>query len=90
MSYYSRMSRNVVVGVPLAALLVGGAGGWLTRDQTRSTRATHTAAVGAPLPEQMDTAVPFTSLPTRFVSQIIDPATIIGLTAARTINVPRG
>ncbi|MDO8391570.1 MAG: hypothetical protein Q7V57_13905 [Actinomycetota bacterium] len=89
MGYYTRMSQRVVVGVPLTAALLGGAAGWLTRDQG-TYRSSSSAAAGATLPEQLDAAAPFVALPARVTTQVIDPAAIIGFTPAPAIPVPAG
>lgn len=89
MSYYTRMSRRVAIGVPLVALLAGLGAGWLTRDQATGPRARLSAAVGAPLPEQLDAAVPFSALPSPMTSHV-DPTAIIGLSPAPAIEVPAG
>lgn len=89
MGYYTRMSRRVVVGVPLTAVLLGATAGWLTRDQGTGRQAA-SAAVGATLPQQLDAAVPFAPLPAPVVTQVIDPAAIIGYSPSPSIPVPAG
>ena len=90
MGYYTRMSRRVAFGVPLTALVVGGVAGWLTRDQSTARPSTQFVSVGATLPTNLDTAVPFSALPQRVTTQVIDPAAIIGFVAAASIDVPAG
>lgn len=80
---------SVLVGAPLALLLIGGGIGWFTRDTTTADRGgTAITVVGAPVPDDLDGFAPQQRMAPTPNPAVYDPASIIGLQPAGTIEVP--
>lgn len=82
----------VMIGLPVAMLVAGGAAGWFTRDTDGPAGTTGVPAtvVGNPLPSALDEAVPVAPLPAAVSPIVVDAAEVIGVDATDDIRVPAG
>lgn len=87
----SRLPLAIVIGAPLATLLLGGGAGWLLRDtasNNRGTTATAATGAGANLPTDLEALATSRPLPRPQDPVVVDPASIIGIDPAAGLHVP--